>query len=582
MASIVSVNIGRPRKVQWEGKLVETSIWKRPVDGRVLVGKLNLAGDEQADKIGHGGEHRAVMVYQLESYRYWESFLNRPSFEYGQFGENLTVEGLADTSVCVGDQYRIGTALFEVSQPRVTCFKVGIKLAHPQMPALMVAHRRPGFYFRVLEEGEIGVGDTIVKVVDGPGKMTVAEIDSLLYTRPRSRNALAEAVQIPALSKGWRDSFMTYLAEDNPDTAPIWKEGAAWKGYRPLAVVGIKKESEDVLSIVLAAPDGSRLPRPIAGQYIALQLRVAVDLPPVIRTYSLSGANDDYRYRISVRLQGGPGSGFLHRHVRVGDLMQVSSPRGAFLLEAGKRPVVLLSAGIGVTPLIAMLHALGEGDRENPREVWWVQSTRDKAHHVFAQEVEAAGSRISGFHRQIFYSRPDKEDILGSDFDFRGRADAYSLERLRLPKGADYYVCGPSSFMSDVRAALEGLAAEPSHIHEELFDGTTGKPVSGFPTHPVIATTTPLQNILANDVDVTFAKAGVTVRWDPRLGSLLELAEANSIPSKWSCRSGVCHNCECDLLEGQLTYSPEPLDEPPAGRALICCSTPTTNVRLDL
>src|ERR1700743_2295537 len=133
MALVVSINVARPREVQWEGKLVATSIWKLPVVGRIKVGKLSLAGDEQADKIGHGGEHRAVMVYQLDSYRYWESFLNRPSFEYGQFGENLSSECFAATCFCVGNRSRIGTALFEIPQPRVPCFKVGIKLDEPQM-----------------------------------------------------------------------------------------------------------------------------------------------------------------------------------------------------------------------------------------------------------------------------------------------------------------------------------------------------------------------------------------------------------------------------------------------------------------
>ena len=181
MSSLISVNVGLPRDVEWQGRVVRTAIWKRPVSGRVRVRKLNIDGDGQGDLAGHGGEHRAVMVYQLDSYRYWESVLERRDLEYGHFGENLTVDGLPDDEVCIGDRYRIGSALFEVTQPRVTCYRVGIRMNNPQMPALLVSHRRPGFYFRVIEEGEIGAGDAITRVGEGPERVSVAEVDALLY-----------------------------------------------------------------------------------------------------------------------------------------------------------------------------------------------------------------------------------------------------------------------------------------------------------------------------------------------------------------------------------------------------------------
>src|SRR5947199_9290082 len=181
MAQLLSVTVGLPRDVIWNGKTVRTSVWKSPVDGKRMVRRLNIEGDGQGDLAGHGGEQRAVMVYQADSYEYWQRYLGRSDFTSGQFGENFTVEGLADDQVCVGDRYRIGGALFEVTQPRVTCYRVGIRMDHPQMPSLRVSHHRPGFYLRVLEEGEVGAGDEILKVTAGPESMTVAEIDSLLY-----------------------------------------------------------------------------------------------------------------------------------------------------------------------------------------------------------------------------------------------------------------------------------------------------------------------------------------------------------------------------------------------------------------
>ncbi|MGA9306732.1 MAG: MOSC domain-containing protein, partial [Candidatus Sulfotelmatobacter sp.] len=204
MPRLLSVNVGLPRDVTWNGKTVRTAVWKSPVTGRRMVRKLDIDGDAQADLAGHGGEQRAVFVYQMDSYHYWESLLGRSDFTFGQFGENFTVDGLADDEVCIGDRYRIGGAVFEVTQPRVTCFRVGIRMNEPRMPALLVAHHRPGFYFRVLQEGEVGADDDIVKIADGPESVTVADTDALLYLPGHSSEQLQRVLRIPALSKGWQ------------------------------------------------------------------------------------------------------------------------------------------------------------------------------------------------------------------------------------------------------------------------------------------------------------------------------------------------------------------------------------------
>src|SRR5271155_5419924 len=211
MVQLLSINVGLPRDVPWRGEKVHTAIWKQPVRGRIAVRRLNVVGDGQGDLAGHGGEHRAVMVYQMDAYHYWEAQLGRNDFSYGQFGENFTVEGLPDDEVSIGDRYRIGSALFEVTQPRVTCYRVGIRMAQPAMPALLVSRHRPGFYFRVLEEGEVGAGDEITKVADGPERITVANIDALLYLPNTSREQLTRALRIPALSGGWRGSLQAIL-----------------------------------------------------------------------------------------------------------------------------------------------------------------------------------------------------------------------------------------------------------------------------------------------------------------------------------------------------------------------------------
>src|SRR5579863_808351 len=211
MGRLLSINVGLPRDVAWRGEKVHTAIWKQPVQGRIAVRRLNVEGDGQGDLAGHGGEHRAVMVYQMDAYHYWEAQLGRKDFSFGQFGENFTVDGLPDSEVCIGDRYRIGSALFEVTQPRVTCYRVGIRMDEPRMPALLVAHGRPGFYFRVLEEGEVEAGDEIVRLMQGPERMTISEVDALLYKPGHLADRLEKALHITALSTGWRSSFKALL-----------------------------------------------------------------------------------------------------------------------------------------------------------------------------------------------------------------------------------------------------------------------------------------------------------------------------------------------------------------------------------
>src|SRR4051794_4474343 len=255
VATLVSVNVGMPRDVEWQGRTVHTGIWKDAVDGPCRVRRLNLDGDGQGDLNGHGGEQRAVYVYQLDSYGYWRDQLQRDDFDFGQFGENFTVDGLSDDEVCIGDQYRIGSALFEVTQPRVTCYRVGIRMNEPRMAALLTGRGRPGFYLRVREEGVVEPGDDVVKVKTGVGRMTVAAINALLYVDRRpDPELLQRALDIPALSPGWQASLRALLTQQRSGAAGGGNAGLtflgpppAWPGFRTLRVVAKRPESATVL-----------------------------------------------------------------------------------------------------------------------------------------------------------------------------------------------------------------------------------------------------------------------------------------------------------------------------------------------
>jgi ferredoxin-NADP reductase/MOSC domain-containing protein YiiM len=578
MAQLLSINVGLPRDVAWRGEKVHTAIWKQPVEGRIAVRRLNVDGDGQGDLAGHGGEHRAVMVYQMDAYRYWEARLGRNDFSFGQFGENFTVDGLPDDEVCIGDRYRIGSALFEVTQPRVTCYRVGIRMAEPAMPALLVSHHRPGFYFRVLEEGEVGAGDEITKVADGPQRITVANIDALLYLPNPPREQLESSLRVPALSAGWKTSLKA-LVEGNPGLKASTGPPPAWPGFRPMHVTRLEHETANVLSLYFEQPDGAALPAGLPGQFLVLRLRTTPDGPALLRNYSMSGMPGAGNYRVSVKHEvNGAVSSYLHNHVQAGDSLEVSAPRGGFTLGPGDAPVVLLSAGIGATPVLAMLHSLSSA--ASRREIWWIYGARNRTEHPFAKESRGLLQTLVNSRSHIVYSKPDAGDEAGVDYDSVGHVDAPLLDRLGVPRGADFYLCGPASFLKQLTEGLNTWGAHPSRIHAEVFgqEAPITPGISRSSRPPVHA---PAGKPGAGP-QISFTRSGLTVSWDSRFSSLLELAEACDVPVRWACRTGVCHTCECALIGGAVQYNPDPLEPPATGNLLICCSIPSGDIEVDL
>jgi ferredoxin-NADP reductase/MOSC domain-containing protein YiiM len=580
--TLLSVNVGMPQDVPWQGRTVRTGVWKYAVDGPRRARRLNVDGDGQGDTAGHGGEQRAVMVYQIGSYRYWQEHLERDDFEYGQFGENLTVDGLPDDEVCIGDRYRIGDAEFEVTQPRVTCYRVGMRLGVPELPALLVGHHRPGFYMRVLREGDIQAGDRIVKIRSGPEALAVADADALLYLPGRDPAQLRRAIRIPALSPGWQGSFRELLSVaehtgDGPASAsdPSSPAEPAWTGFRTLRVREVVSETATVSSISLEAPDGAPLPAARAGQYLTLRIRGADGAAPV-RSYSI--APGSAAYRISVKQEsGGAVSGYLTSAVRPGDQLEVAAPRGEFVLRDGTDPILLISAGIGVTPELAMLHECVVRHRD--RDIWWIHGARGPLEHALADEAHALLAGLPRVHELVFWSRAtDAERRQGHARPGRVTKDA--LTGLGVPVTADAYVCGPASFTTDVEHDLSAIGLDTARIHTELFTtrasvnpGLVGQPSPPPHQPPGPVATGPL---------VTFARSDVATAFPESARSVLELAEACDVPTRWSCRAGVCHTCVTPVLSGDVSYAPPPLEPPPEGQVLICCVQPISDVVLDM
>jgi ferredoxin-NADP reductase/MOSC domain-containing protein YiiM len=586
MGRLLSVNVGLPRDIAWQGKTIHTGIWKTPVAGPRMVRRLNIDGDGQGDLAGHGGERRAVFVYQIDSYHYWQKQLGRDDFVFGQFGENFTVGGLSDADVCIGDRYRIGGALFEVTQPRVTCYRVGIRMNEPEMAALLVKHGRPGFYFRVLDEGQVEAGDEITRVAAGPERMSVSEINSLLYMPGHPRAQLERALRIPALSVGWRGSFEALLTAQreggatggNAGLAAASAPSPAWPGFRQFRVSRKVRESSEVISLTLEPTDGQSVGVALPGQFVVLRLEPG-SAPALMRSYSLSEAPGAAHYRVSIKREAhGAASAYVHDGLQVGGVVDASAARGGFTLRPGDGPVILLSAGIGVTPVLAMLHALAA--EASTREIWWLYGTRNGREHPFAEEARGLLKGLAHSRGHVCYSSPSPEDRPDVDFDAPGRLNMDALQRLDPPRHGDFYICGPATFMSDLTAGLAALGVAPGRIHTEMFGaGPSSTPgiAAAPPRLPHLPAGTPASGAL-----VSFARSGLNVRWGPQFGSLLELAEACDVPVRWACRTGVCHSCETGLVAGKVGYRPDPVDAPADGYMLICCSQPEGDVVIDL
>jgi ferredoxin-NADP reductase/MOSC domain-containing protein YiiM len=583
MARLLSVNVGKPKDFAWQGRTVYTGIWKSPVRGPVTARRLNLDGDGQGDLAGHGGEQRAVLVYQVDSLRYWQKFLGRDELEFGAFGENFTVEGLGDDEVCIGDRYRIGSeAEFEVTQPRVTCYRLGMRLEAPHMAAWLVEHHRPGFYLRVITEGRVKAGDEIVRTRRGRHRLSVADADALLYLPDRDRTKLAAAIEIPALSPGWRQSFVELLGQSDAGTAapavgvePGSQPG--WPGFRPLRVTKIVPESSTISSVYLASPDDRPLPAAKPGQYLTLRVPEAGQPAPV-RSYSLSGTPGGAVYRISVKREGVV-SDYLHTKLRPGDSLEAAAPRGEFVLEPGTDPVALISAGVGITPVLAMLHQLA-AERAG-QQIWWLHSSRNAEQQPFIGEVRQLLHSLPSASWRVFHTEPGAEDGAVAGF-VHGRLGPEVLAGLGLPARATAYICGPERFMTDMTKALVDLRLDPGRVRTELFGALA-------PINPGVTATSRVAPHLPPGEPgtgplVTFARSGLTVPWndEPPSATLLELAESCDVPTRWACRSGVCHTCVTQVLSGNAVYQTEPLEPPAEGQLLICSARPDGEIVLDM
>ncbi|MEO1065142.1 MAG: MOSC domain-containing protein [Actinomycetota bacterium] len=569
---------GAPRTVRWRGEDVVTGIFKDAVAGRVPVGQFNVDGDAQADLTVHGGWEKAVYAYAAEDYAWWTG--QRPDLELGPgvFGENLTVADLDVDDVHVGDRFRIGSTELVVTEPRLPCFKLGIKVGDDDFVTEFLEAGRYGFYLAVIRPGELAAGDRIERTSRHSERYPVYEI-ARLYRHGRDDPAgLARAAALDVVPESWRRFFGDQLGAIEASTGQRFAPPPAspsWSGYRPLEVVEKRTEQGDAATFTLADPAGEPLPAYRPGQFATLRLDVPGQPSPVVRSYSLSGDPTGGTYSVTIKritsASGEPGvaSGHLHDRVGVGDLIEVKAPAGSFTLEPTEhfRPAVLLGAGIGITPLLSMLRAIVA--HPEPRETWVIHGSRNQADHVALDQLDALADEHPHVRLHVAHSRPDDDaPPLRAAVVHPGRVTPELVQSVLPASYFDYYLCGPAPMMSDLFDGLVAWGVPDHRIHYEAFGpATIGTTIPSEPVDP--------------PVEVHFESSGRTSRWDRTDLSVLELAEASGIDLPFGCRAGSCGTCATTVVAGEVSYLHRPSAPIGPGQTLPCVAVPDGPLALD-
>jgi len=581
---LISINVSMPKTVYHQGRLVNTGIFNEPVAGRVMVRKLNVDGDGQADLKVHGGVYKAVYIYDIENIRYWRKVLDRNDIGYGHFGENFTVEGMLDDRIHIGDVFRIGSVLLEVTQPRVPCFKLEIKMELPGFSQKFLASGRLGFYCRVVQEGEVEAGDSIERIQVGPEKIAVQEFARLYYFDTQNIEKIHRILRIPALPPGWSRAFGKLLETAGKKGKKRKTLERAWQGFRPFIVSQKVPESQSMTSFYLMPEDREPLPPYMPGQFLTFKLNIPGIPRPVIRTYTLSDCpcHTEY-YRITVKREPQPedpeiisGSNYFHDMVEAGTRLQVAASRGDFFLDPKEEtPVVLLSGGVGMTPMISMLNAIV--DSGNKRPVWFIHGTRNGLHHAMGEHMRQIVAEHDNITVHIRYSRPRPEDIQGRDYDSIGHVTVNLLKELLPDNDMDFYLCGPPPFMHSLIKDLWEWDVPEHRIRFEVFGPDALMLEGARPKRRQKKKTVEEENY-----KIIFSQSQITAQWDPESENLLNFAEEQGVFPDFSCRAGICQTCGYGLLEGQVDYNFDPLAPPYPGQVLLCCTRPKSDLVIDV
>lgn len=576
MPVVTAVSTAMPQTVEIHGRPMLTSIVRSPHPGPLMFEATGPVGNRTAVHTEH------VLATVAENYDYWTAQLGieRAAWPPSFWGENLTLSGLDENTLRVGDRLKIGaSAEFEVTSPRIPCQKLSWRLGQPDsFLRTLTDTGRTGFYLRVLKPGAIAAGDGVTLESPFPENIIVGDLSRLLNDFTADVTVLRRALNTPGLGHQ-ASSMLRHRLTQMTDGARC-KLGR-WPGWRTFVVQATAQETAGVRSIILRPADGEGLAEYQAGQFLTVRLRFGDD-DTITRVWSVSDYDEGGgTYRLTVRrTPQGRGSAHVHERLEVGDSLELRTPAGAFALDRSTVfRVTLISAGIGVTPLLSMLKA--HARREDPSPLLWVHVTRNGDSHIFREEAEKALASHANFRSHIVYTQPRAADQRGIDYDAGGRPDAARWVRLlgetygcspfgrniELPSQAGlFYICGPDAFERSTREALLAFGVDPGAIHAERFGRVAGTEVS------------------VPSCVVRFARSGKTAVWESHLDlSLLEFAELQGFAPPSGCRTGICRSCETGILDGAVSYNPRPTAPLEPGRVLLCCARPNcATLDLDL
>jgi uncharacterized protein len=424
-----------------------------------------------------------------------------------------------------------------------------------------------GLVFVDFDSGELlqMTGDAEV-ILDSPEIAAFQGAERLWRFRPRRIISRPRALPLRwDFAGGWSpNTLLTGDWQKAAEHVRAYEKAAEW---RPFRIAAIKQESAVVRSFVLEPADGVGVVSHQAGQHLPIRVALPGEASPVERTYTISAAPSDGRYRISVKHDGRV-SAFLHGLSR-GDTIEARAPAGTFTVDlAEERPAVLIAAGIGITPMLAMLrHALYEGVRtRRMRPMWLIYAAHSKADRAFDAELSRLVMQANGMIRMVRFLS-SVEGAGPEDYEHAGRVDASGLASILPASGHDFYVCGPSEFMQSIYDGLRDLDIADDRIHAEAF-GPGGLRRRGSQA-PAVPATRPIA--------VRFTQSGQSATWEPGSGSLLDLAERAGLRPAFSCREGFCGTCRTRVAKGAIAYATPPAASMAADEALICCSVPTDN-----
>jgi ferredoxin-NADP reductase/MOSC domain-containing protein YiiM/ferredoxin len=568
---VLQVNAGPLKPLVVQGDTMPTGFYKEAKSGPVKVHRMGLEGDARV--YAAGDPNRAVLFYQAHYYDYWRKELKR-EIPNGMFGENITFEGWDNEDFCIGDELQIGTVRLRITQSRHPCIKLGVRMEDRGFPIKFLKSLKLGFHCSVLEEGTLAAGDQIKLVYRAAHPLHLQDFAIPTALEPNNLAGLERILACPEL-----------IPQLRIRVERLWRRSAGrldgWREYRPLKIRNISHECEDVASFDLESANGEELPKFDGGQFLTIQLHIPGEQRPVVRTYTIAGRSESGKgYTLAVKRERredgtfGVASSYLLGKTKVGDIINALPPRGNFIVEPGSRPIVLLSAGIGVTPTLAMFEQLKTSPLH--RGVYFLHGARRGDQHIFGAKVRKIAAGWAEAHLFVKYSQPTAFDLDNAEMDGSGHITIEDVERVLPSLEADYYICGPVCFMQDLVRGLVARGVLKERIKYEFFG--TGELLF---EEESVAPGEPVMDAEGKPIIVTFAKAGISVPWTDNAPNILVLAERNGIRPPQSCRNGLCEVCVCRLDSGQVRYDGDIINPPGEGEVMICCATPTTSVMVD-